>query len=510
MNPDFVLRPYQTRYIEAIHTAFKEVRRTLAILPGGGGKTICVSALAEQYQPRKTLILADTDELIQQACDKLYRSTGITAGLEKASSRAEDYDPVVVSSFQTMSRTDRLTRWNPNHFGLVVADEAHIVCAPSYRKVLDHFTGAHILGITATGFRSDNRQLKDVFDSIAIEISLKELVLDGYLAPIKVQTLPINIDLTSVAQSQGDFDKNDLDGVITPHLKAIAEGIKTYAPDRPTLVCVPLIKTSEAFVVECNKIGLVARHIDGKSDDRRQILADFTNRRFQVLCNSMLLNKGYDEPIISCVVMARPTRSRVLYNQFVLRGTRIHPSKQDLLILDPLFMSSRFSLVNAASLICTNDQQQDAMTKKMRKPGEPRDLLDMESDVAREREEALKREIERNKKRIASSFNPLDFATTVHNMEIADYEPTMAWETQKPSDKQIALLAKWKFDPATITSKGLASKILDTCFKRMESGLATPGQLYWLRRMGHPSPETASKEAAGQFLDLKWGKKQNA
>lgn len=466
--------------------------------------TILFSRLAQHYQPERTLILAHTNELIQQAWDKLYRSTGIVAGIEKAESSAAHSDAAVVSSIQSMSR--RLDKYPADHFGLVVGDECHIAMGAQWQKTLNHFTGAKILGVTATGFRADKKALGEVFDRIAIEIKLRDLVLDGYLSKILVQTLPVNIDLSGVRQKSGDFDTDEVDQRLAPHLRAVAEGIKEHAAGRKTLVFVPLIRTSEVFVAICREVGLNAEHIDGKSDERAAILKRFSETDSMVLCNSSLLTTGYDEPSISCVVMLRPTRSRVLLMQMVGRGTRLHPGKENLLVLDPCFVSDRLDLASAATLTAPNDDIARAVARKARETNDACDLFDLESDVAKERELALKREMERNQRRQKSQFDPLSFATTVHDMSIVDYEPSGGWETAAPTPKQLALLSKWKFDVAQIKSKGHASKILDVCFNRLKSGLATPGQLFWIRKLGYPNPETATKESAAAYLDLKFKK----
>jgi len=508
VNSDFQLRPYQERFVTAVLDGFKETRRLLAVAPTGSGKAVLMAALAKHYQPGKTLILAHTNELVEQAWDKLYRSTGIAAGIEKAEHNAEMTDRVVVGSIQSVSR--RLDRYSPNHFELVIADEAHTAASDTWVKTLNHFTGAKILGVTATGFRADKKQLKDVFDKVAIDIGLRELVKDGYLSRIKVQTIPVNISLDGVKQSQGDFDVNELDDRITPYLRPVAEAIKQYASNRKTLVFVPLIKTSEAFVKVCDEIGIHAKHIDGKSVDRKQILDDFKANRFQVLCNSSLLTTGFDDPGISCVVMLRPTRSRVLFIQCIGRGTRIHPGKEDLLILDPCFLSHKFNLVTAASLICETEDQDTAVSKKIRQTKEPRDLMDIEQDVMADRERALKAELDRNRRRSASRFDPLTYAATVHDMAIADYQPTYSWEEQSPSQKQLDALSKFGFDATTVKNKGHASKILDSLFGRMKLKLASAKQIIWLTKFGYPNPDKATFEQASKFLDTKFGSRKAA
>jgi superfamily II DNA or RNA helicase len=118
-------------------------------------------------------------------------------------------------------------------------------------------------------------------------------------------------------------------------------------------------------MVEClNAVGLTAAHIDGESPDRKEILRDFAGGKFDVLCNAMLLTEGFDDPGIDCVVILRPTKSRALYSQMVGRGTRVAPAKQDLLLLDFLWLHEQHNLIRPAHLIAST-QEQAAIMQQM-------------------------------------------------------------------------------------------------------------------------------------------------
>ena len=183
------LRAYQMKARQDIHKGFEDFDRQLGVLPTGAGKTILFSRLAQDYQPQRTLILAHREELITQAVDKLRASTGIEAQVEMGEERASLDAPVVVASVQTLMREKRRERWPRDHFGLVVVDEAHHALADSYLNTLGHFHDhAKVLGVSATPDRGDKKNLGRYFENIACEVTLLDLVNQGWLSPIKVKT----------------------------------------------------------------------------------------------------------------------------------------------------------------------------------------------------------------------------------------------------------------------------------------------------------------------------------
>ena len=161
------LRPYQQAARDAIHTEWENGHaRTLLVLPTGTGKTIVfASVAADQVRAGdRVLILAHRGELLEQAADKLQRSTGLVSAVEKAESTCLDsWFRVVVGSVQTLQRTARLERFPQDYFGTIIIDEAHHAITDGYRRILDYFSGAKVLGVTATPDRGDMRNLGEVF-----------------------------------------------------------------------------------------------------------------------------------------------------------------------------------------------------------------------------------------------------------------------------------------------------------------------------------------------------------
>ncbi len=504
------LRDYQQDFVVATAKGFKDFDRQLGVLPTGGGKTICFAALAKRFHAKRnerTLILAHREELIQQAVEKIYKTTGLIADIEKAEQRARLTAPVVVGSVQTLQGA-RLERWPQDHFGLVVADEAHHAIADSWQSTLARFHDhAKVLGVTATPGRGDKKNLGQYFQNISYEIGLIDLIQQGYLCPIVIRTLPLKIDLGAVKSTNGDYDANQLSDAIEPLLRGVVAELIRCAGNRKILVFLPLIKTSKLFVELCREAGLTARHVDGEMDDRKSVLDAYARNEFQILSNAMLLLEGYDQPDVDCVVMLRPTRSTALYAQAIGRGTRIAPEKNNLLLLDFLWLHEKHSLIRPAHLIAKDEAEAKAMTEAAAAGGEDtQDLLDLQEKAVADREASLAKEMAAKARRRSRIISLEEVAIALHQPDIVDYEPTMGWHAMPPTTKQIALLKKQRIPAEAIKSRGHATELINRIFARRNLRLASINQVIWLRRMGHPHPAAATFEEATAFLDEKWGK----
>ena len=213
-----------------------------------------------------------------------------------------------------------------------------------------------VLGVTATPDRGDMRNLGSFFESLAYQYTLPKAIKEGYLTPIKALTLPLKMDLSGVGVQSGDFKVSDIGTALDPYLEQIAKEIKKYCKDRKTVVFLPLVKTSQKFRDILNANGFKAAEVNGDSKDRAEILKDFENDKYNVLCNSMLLTEGWDCPSVDCIIVLRPTKVRSLYSQMVGRGTRLCEGKDHLLLLDFLWHTERHELCHPANLICENDE----------------------------------------------------------------------------------------------------------------------------------------------------------
>ena len=503
------LRPYQQKARDRIHAEWDAGHtRTLLVLPTGTGKTIVfASVAADQVRAGdRVLILAHRGELLEQAADKLQRSTGLVSAVEKAESTCLDsWFRVVVGSVQTLQRTARLERFPQDYFGTIIIDEAHHAITDGYRRILDYFEGAKVLGVTATPDRGDMRNLGEVFDSLAFEYKLTDAIKEGYLCKIMAQTIPLKLDITSVTMSGGDYAVGDLGTALDPYLEQIAAEMAQRCKDRKTVVFLPLIKTSQKFRDLLNAHGFRAAEVNGQSDDRKQVLADFDAGKYNVLCNSMLLTEGWDCPSVDCVVVLRPTKVRSLYSQMVGRGTRLSPGKTDLLLLDFLWMTDKHELCRPADLVCEDRTVARQMTEHLAETGCPEDIEEAAAqaseDVVAQREEALAKQLEEQRRKKAKLVDPLQYEMSIQAEDLAGYVPAFGWEAGPPSEQQTAALEKLGILPDAVESAGKASLLLDRLHKRREEGLTTPKQIRCLEKYGFQHVGTWSFEAARHMLD---------
>jgi superfamily II DNA or RNA helicase len=503
------LRPYQQQARDRIHAEWDAGHtRTLLVLPTGTGKTIVfASVAADQVRAGdRVLILAHRGELLEQAADKLQRSTGLVSAVEKAESTCLDsWFRVVVGSVQTLQRTARLERFPQDYFGTIIIDEAHHAITDGYRRILDYFSGAKVLGVTATPDRGDMRNLGEVFDSLAFEYKLTDAIKEGYLCKIMAQTIPLQLDITSVTMSGGDYAVGDLGTALDPYLEQIAAEMARRCKSRKTVVFLPLIKTSQKFRDLLNAHGFRAAEVNGQSDDRRQVLADFDAGKYNVLCNSMLLTEGWDCPSVDCVVVLRPTKVRSLYSQMVGRGTRLSPGKTDLLLLDFLWMTDKHELCRPADLVCEDRTVARQMTEHLAESGCPEDIEEAAAqaseDVVAQREEALAKQLEEQRRKKAKLVDPLQYEMSIQAEDLAGYVPAFGWEAGPPSEQQTAALEKLGILPDAVESAGKAALLLDRLNKRRDEGLTTPKQIRCLEKYGFQHVGTWSFEAACHMID---------
>ncbi|MCZ7637653.1 MAG: DEAD/DEAH box helicase family protein [Verrucomicrobia bacterium] len=249
------LRPYQPRFVDAMLGALVEFDRVLGVMGTGGGKTCCAGEICRRCLPfGPVLFLADAQELVRQAADKLGTWAGVIPQVEMAEEHAQPGDRLVVGTTQTLSR--RLDKWPRDYFQLIIVDEAHRnTLGGMAQKVLGHFASAQVIGITATPFRSDKQQLGTFYQAIPYEISLVELIREGWLCRIVIRSVPADIDLSGVRTVAGDYRDDDLGQAIEPHLSRCAELLAEHARDRRTVVFLPLIETSRQFVAACQASG---------------------------------------------------------------------------------------------------------------------------------------------------------------------------------------------------------------------------------------------------------------
>lgn len=506
------LRPYQQEALERVLSEWDGgVKKTLLVLPTGTGKTIVFSKIAEECVRRgkRVLIMAHRGELLEQAADKIYKSTGLQCSVEKAEQTClGEWYRIIVGSVQTLMHERRLNKFKQDYFDVIVIDEAHHCVSDSYQRVLQYFNNSFVLGVTATPDRADLKNLGSYFDSLAFEYTMPQAIKSGYLVPIKALTVPLKIDISMVGISAGDFKVGEIGTALDPYLYQIADEMVKYCMDRKTIVFLPLIATSQKFMGILNERGFVAAEVNGSSEDRAEILQDFEDGKYNVLCNSMLLTEGYDCPAVDCIIVLRPTKSRPLYAQMVGRGTRLSPEtgKDHLLLIDFLWMTERHELCHPASLICEDEDIARRMTKDMEEnAGNPEDIEEAEKkateEVVQEREEALAAQLAAQRRKKSRLVDPLQYAMSIEALDLANYKPIFGPEAQAPSQSQKDSLEKLGIKADSVETSGQADKLLDTLHQRKIQGLATPKQIKQLEMRGFQNVGTWSFEQARKLID---------
>lgn len=504
----FQLRPYQAEAKQAILTAWDEgYRKTLLVLPTGCGKTVVFSSVTENQvnKGHRVLIMAHRGELLDQAADKLKEASGLDCALEKAESTSlGSFLPVTVGSVQSLAQEKRLARFPGDYFQDIIVDEAHHCLSDSYKRVLDHFPDANILGVTATPDRGDMKNLGAFFDSKAYEYSMTDAIREGYLCPIKAQMIPLELDIGNVGISSGDFAAGEVGHALEPYLKQIASEMVHYCKGRKTVVFLPLIATSQKFCRMLNDAGLKAAEVNGNSGDRAEVLTDFESGKYDVLCNSMLLTEGWDCPSVDCIVVLRPTKIRALYQQMVGRGMRLSPGKDHLLLLDFLWMTARHDLCRPSALISKDEKIAKMVDEQMKSDPDGVDLIEAEEqaekDVLAEREEALARQLAEMRGKKRKLVDPLQYALSIAAEDLTNYVPTFTWEMAPPSEKQVAFLERRGIFADSVQNAGLASLLIDRLQRRQQMGLATPKQIRCLERHGFRQVGTWTFDDASSLI----------
>jgi len=525
------LRPYQQAAVDKVFEAWQSSVATLLVMPTGCGKTITFAEVIRRRPPGRAMLLAHREELIFQGAEKIKAVAGIQPDIEMADLHAGSdlfsKSAVVVSSIQTQNAGEngdgRMTRFDPADFGLLIIDEAHHACAPSYRRVIDYYRrnpNLKVLGVTATPDRSDEQALGRIFETVACDYEMRNAIHDGWLVPIKQRAVTVDgLDYSSVRTTAGDLNGADLARVMEYEeaLHGVVHPTVELAAGRKTLVFAASVAHAERMCEIFNRHKKnSARFVCGATpkDQRREMLADYAAGRFQILCNVGVATEGFDEPGIEVVVMARATKSRSLYAQMAGRGTRplagvvdgpetaelrreaiAGSAKPACEIIDLVGNSGRHKLVTTADILGGNysdDVIERAKKKAETAGGAPVDmeeaLLDAEQELREQRERARRAAVRANATYSSSMVDPFD---------VLDIEPQRerGWDKDRlPSDKMTAFLEK-----AGIPTKDLtftrARQLIGEVIKRRQAKKCTYKQARILAKYGY-STDVPFKQAS--------------
>lgn len=328
-----MLRAYQHQALMDIRSAYRNgTKRILLHMPTGSGKTVifCEVARGAIAKGNPTLIITRGRKIVDQASERLSRE-GLDHGVLMANHKKYDLDkPVQVASIDTV-----LSRGIKPKASLIIIDEAHLATSKGYADFIAQYPDAWILSVTATPF--PQKPLKHLAERVVRPTRFSRLVELNYLSPPKY-FCPSMPDLSKVKiKSTGDYDEKDLEKAMGQSITGdIVSHWKKHASGRPTIVFAISIEHSKAIVRTFIENGVTCAHCDShtKDEERERLFTALKSGEISVLVNVGILSTGVDIPEVSCIVLARPTRSLCLYYQQLGRGTRIAEGKKDLLILD--------------------------------------------------------------------------------------------------------------------------------------------------------------------------------
>lgn len=495
--------------------------------------TFIFSELARTWSGT-VLVVAHRDELILQAKAELERATGERVGIEKAAENCAD-ERVVVTSVQTMSR--RCVDFRPDRFSLVIIDEAHRAAAASYRKVMDYFATAKILGVTATPDRADERALGTVFDDVAYKMDILDGIDIGYLVPVEGEEVVVQeIDLSGVERLTDD---DALDEAMLKAVEGVVQKAHELCGSEQAIIFTPGVRSAHAMAERMNLLAPgKAIAIDGETERelRRRLVGGFKAGLYQYLFNCDVATEGFDAPNTSIVGMAAPTNSRARYAQRAGRGTRVLPGVVDHLhgpensdarraaiaasakprmrILDFVGNAGKHTLCTPMDVLgesYSDEEVAEAKRRAKQKTGESTDLYQALKDARA----ALKRQAD-----------ALKAAQLKVNARVQRFDPFKACGM----DRDDAISIRFGSRPVTpnqaeiLLNKGIAeadvramdfrsaSRMLNQLQKRRKAGLATLKQLAAISKW-FPVPPDTTFQAASKAMDYigrecEFGKRQ--
>lgn len=359
-------RPYQSDAIAADSAEFnKGIRRMLNVMATGSGKTITFAKLWAAFKdrlPGQMLVLAHTDELVSQNLEKMQNENPtLKVEKEMAGAYADPNSDIISASVGTLGRmgTKRIERFNWSNIDKIVIDEAHHSTGDSYGRVLSAAgslnpdTHKLLLGVTATSQRPDGKALSDIFEKVAYVYTLRQAITDKWLVPIRGFRISTDTSLADVSIHNGDFAKGELSRAVNSDARNnhVVSRWLSLGENRQTLVFTVDIEHAEKMAEAFRKAGVKAEAVWGDDPEREAKLKRHQTGETRVLCNCNTVVEGYDDPTISCVVLARPTASGLLFTQMVGRGTRLCDGKIDLIVIDVVDATQNHSLVTLPTLM---------------------------------------------------------------------------------------------------------------------------------------------------------------
>lgn len=541
----FSMRPYQNECVRAVDDAFDQgFLRVLVAMATGTGKGSLAAYWAKRTREKKKkmLFLAHRETLVRQTAQRIEKQGGVECEIEMGQEFATLTASCVCASIQTLTHDRRLLGFPHDHFDLVIFDECHHLLSASFIKVAKYFhfgpdallpgwvgpqmgipyAGfAKVIGLTATPELGE-RSLGEFFQHTAYEYDLLRAVKDGYLVPPVSMSVPVKVDLTGIKKRGtthgADISDKDLFERLSPALEALAMQLKELASDRKTVAFVPSIECAKMLARFVSATGLRGMYVSGVCIDVDEKLDEFRAAGAgTVICNASLISEGVDIPDIDCAAMFRGTGSLTYYKQGCGRAARpleglvdgiptaegrrlaiASSKKPNFLILDPLWISDKFDLIQPYQMV-TNDQR---LLKKMASIGSG-DLVSAHESAERDLLASLESQVIKASKKKGRTMDPLAYALSVGDDAMRNYKPETKWDAMPARPGRLRLIKDLGLDTSKITCDGLAAKMIQKLIARRKNGLCTPKQLGILLDAGLQDHKVAllSEREAQRMID---------
>ncbi|MCI2046213.1 MAG: DEAD/DEAH box helicase [Faecalibacterium sp.] len=511
----YILRDYQKECVDAMRQY--EGQAALCVLATGLGKSVIFSEYLRRgvlEDDHRFLLLSHRDELVHQP---LCYLDGVSVGCEIAAEHSR-HQAVISASVQTL--VGRLNEFNPREFDAIIIDEAHHAAAPTYRKILDYFSGCQVFGFTATAHRGDGQGLDCVFQDIIFERTVNWGIEQGYLCPITCKQVKLKYDLGTVKiQPNGDFSPEEIATAMSGTAAAVAEVYQKYAKGQTIIFACNVSEAKE--ISDCiNRAAhrRIACTITDKTKNRRALLEGFSQGILHVLVNFSVLTEGIDLPCTETVLIARPiAHTNVgVYAQMVGRGLRLSPGKACCTVIDCVGISNA-PICTAATLIGRDkptgtdkaaelpDTPQDEKTLHILQENEiPDTWIDKETDIS-----VLEKAIGTDRHEVAWNKMPdgcllLDVGNTCFQLKPSDTPPLCCLTQNGTEVAQLSL--QQGLDYVYLFCKAQYPGLCRVWNRRQRSQWAnepmTNNQYQLLRQLAPGYPIDSHKMTKGTACDL--------
>lgn len=445
------LRQYQEDCLDKIQKKFASgINRQLISVATGGGKTIIFASLIKRSNV-KTLVIAHTDELIQQAYDKIkfvYPDADI--GICKAKLNEINHN-IIIGSIQSICKDKRLELLKQQDIKLVVVDEAHHSAAKTYKKVLaqlgflkDIDKSKLLIGFTATPRRGDSVRLDNIYQEITYELNILDMIRANHLSDFKCRRIETNVDISELKLKSSEFQLSELSKLVNVHTRnsLIVNAYKKIVEKKNIKLAIAFccdIKHAIDLAKEFTDNDIAAGVVHSKlsSAERVDVIEKFKKGELKVLTNCGILTEGFDAPAIDCILMCRPTRSATLFIQMLGRGLRPHPAKIYCYILDFTDNNTKHKAVSINNLFGKDMKDDESLLESENRENSEKCLGD-DPDIADKKLRKLVKELDRKRKEIASREN-LNLISQIKWLELLDKDGNIHYIANQDKETYIKL-----------------------------------------------------------------------